>query len=160
MADPIAPGGIMTISGIYRSATRDTVVLQAAGRLPLAKVSESIPVAQNSPWYAASQPLSIVVGRRRSEFARYATPRIIAPGEIALLGRMAGLGVYAPAREVAPMRAILEAESAAGKDLERTLNAHREIQAAMDKIELLYVPVQAAGCVFQPLRRVARQRRG
>src|SRR5207253_7915009 len=117
------------ISAIYRSATSDTVVLQASGRLPLGKVAEAIPVAQNSPWYAANQPLTIVVGRRRSEFARYATPRIIAPGEVALLGRMAGLGVYAHAREVAPMRAILDAESAAGQDLDRTFNPDRVIQA-------------------------------
>jgi hypothetical protein len=146
VVDPVAPGGMMTVSGIHVQGTRDTTVLQAEGRVPLSQIT-----AGSKVW--RSGPLSLTTTAGRTRFNPTGQPKVFEPGKITLLGLVGSVPVFANPADAAPMRAEIEALAAGGQDLEQSLRKNAALRRQMSRVRTLYVPTSLVNCVFQQFRR-------
>ena len=157
--DPALPAGISNVNAIYVPASRDTLVTVEGQRVPLEMATRGVMTASQANWYIQGQPLEIEVNNMSSEFVTYGGARVVQPGDLVHLGNIDGLPVYADAMDVGTMRNDIETMRRRGADLEDILESRSDLRAAFDDIEVLYVPVDAVGCVVQPLRRVEEVRK-
>jgi hypothetical protein len=148
IVDPIAPGGMMTVSAIHVRSTNDTMLLQAKGRVRVAQA-----VAGPKVW--KSGPLQLTAASGRLRFNPSGRPRAFAPGKISLLGVVGDLPVFANPADAAPMRPEIEALAASGSDLEQTLKKRPALRRRLDRVRTLYVPTNLSNCTFQTLTRAA-----
>lgn len=146
VVDPIAPGGMMTLSAMHVEGTRDTTVLQANGRVPVARTLTGAKV-----W--RSGPLLLTTGSGRTRFSPSGKPRAVEPGKITLLGMVGSVPIFAGPADAGPMRAEVEALAASGSDLEKSLRARVSLRRQMSKVRTLYMPTSLVNCVFQTFKR-------
>jgi len=159
--DPTAAGGIRSEAAVYRPDTRDTLVTVNGQRVPLGNAVGNVAVASNSTWYLQGQPLVITVGEERIQFLTYGGARVVQPSDLALLGTVNGLPVYADADQVSHIRAQLDElnRPQRGADLGQILEQHRDLNAQLEDVTTLYVPIQPTGCVFQAVQRQEQVRK-
>jgi hypothetical protein len=154
VVDPAAPGGLRMQPAIHRFEQRDTVVMQDGQRVPLRQTLTTVPVAREADWFVRGQPLAIMAGAQRMEFTTYGAPRQIEAGQLAYLGRINGMPVYADRDHVQRVADDLtRVRGTMGDDLTMILRDHRNLRDAVADLEVLYVPMQPVGCVFQGLTR-------
>jgi hypothetical protein len=105
------------------------------------------------PWAAARQPLELMAGRVRRRFAPYGVARIINAADLAFIGSVRGLPLFVAAADVEGVRGELEDAARSPSGLVRALEQRRVLRDRLDRVDVLYAPVQATGCIFQPLLR-------
>jgi outer membrane protein with beta-barrel domain len=152
--DPTTSGGIRVEQGTFVPATGDTLVTVNGQRVSLSNVKGSVVVAADAPWYVRGAPLVLTVGTRRFELVTTGSPRVATPSELAFLGTINGLPVYANAVEVQGVSAELAELNRAqpGVEFGKLLNEHKDIHARLAAVKTYYVPLQPTGCVFQTLQ--------
>jgi hypothetical protein len=159
--DPTAPGGIrmQTATLIER---RDTVVVVNGVDRPLRESVGNVMVASNADWYVRGQPLAMTVGSEKVEFATYGTARVVDSSDLAYLGTVNGVPVYADKDEVADVIDELNELNAArrGTDLGVILDEQDELRKDLEDVKVVYVPLYATGCVFQGVQRQEEVRKG
>lgn len=158
VVDPSAPGGLRMVSAMYRHETRDTVVMAAGDTVAFStEVPEGVTLAPSATWYVQGQPLVFEFGTapRRVEFLTVGTARVVPASDLAFLGYMEGVPVYASRSDVSMVQEEWNEMVAAGGegDLDDLLRENRELRNAFNNIQVLYVPVQPIGCVFQAVQR-------
>lgn len=160
--DPSAPGGIRMQEATFRYATNDTVVTQGANRVPLSQVVPNVQTAQNADWYVRGTPFTMTVGNVRADFITYGTAQTLSPNDVAFLGLVRGVPVYADRDEVADIMSALEAARSANAamDLEAILRENRELRNEVDDLQTVYVPLRAVGCSFQAVQRQEQVKKG
>ncbi len=86
---------------------------------------------------------------------------MIGAEDVAYLGTVNGLPVYADEDEVQDIYEEIEElrEAQRDDDLEDILERRDYLREDFDDLEVLYVPLQPVGCVFQPVRRVEEVRK-
>jgi hypothetical protein len=146
VVDPIVPGGMMMVSGVHVEGTRDTTVLQADGRVPVAQITAAAKV-----WRSGTLQMTTSAGRVR--FAPNGQPRVFEPGKITLLGSIGSVPVFTSPADAAPMRAQVEALAASGSDLVAALQKNAGLRTQMNKVRTIYVPTSLVNCVFQTFKR-------
>ena len=146
VVDPIVPGGMMTVSGVHMEGTRDTTVLQADGRVPVAQITAAAKV-----WRSGTMQLNTSAGRVR--YAPSGQPRVFEPGKITLLGSIGSVPVFASPADAGPMRAEIEALAASGSVLVAALQKSAALRRQMNKVRTIYLPTSLVNCVFQTFKR-------
>lgn len=159
VVDTIAPGGMMSIGAIHVHATKDTVILQPEGRVPIARAVAGPKVLSQATWISAKQPLQLTTANGRVRYNPSGRAKTYAPGKIALLGMLRGVPVFAVPTEGGPMRAEVESLAARGVDLEKALQQRASLRRQVVRVKTLYIPTSLVGCVFQPFTRAPAPRR-
>jgi hypothetical protein len=157
--DPTAPGGTRMVDAVFVPARGDTLVTVDGQRVPLRTTVGTVPVAGTAEWFVQGQPLVLNVRGTRNEFVTFGTSRVIQPADLAFVGTVRGVPVYAAATQVQAVRQQLADAAVAGRELETVLGERAELRTAFRGVDVLYVPLQPVGCVFQPLQRVEEVRK-
>jgi hypothetical protein len=159
--DPTAPGGIRMQTATLIEG-RDTVIVVGGADRPFRESVGTVMVATNADWYVQGQPLTMKVGTRNVEFTTYGSPRMVEAADLAFVGTVNGYPVYADRDDVADViDEINELNRArAGTDLGKILEENRELNDELDDLKVLYVPMNATGCVFQAVQRQEEVRKG
>jgi hypothetical protein len=152
--DPTLGSGIRTESALFYPSRGDTVVVVNGNEVALRNSVGNVMVASNADWYIRGQPLTMTIGRERMEYVTYGTAHMVQASDLAYLGTVNGVPVYADRDEVSDIRDELEDLNRAqrGADLARLLQEHKNLRDELSKVKVLYVPLQSTGCVFQPLQ--------
>ena len=159
--DPTVAGGIRAESAIFRPDRGDTLVTVNGQRVPLRNAIGNVLVASNATWYTQGQPLVMTVGNERIEFVTYGSARMIEGSNLAFLGTINGLPVYADADEVSDIRSEIDELNRAkrGADLAELLDEHEDLREELEEVKTVYVPLQPTGCVFQAVQRQEQVRK-
>lgn len=163
--DPAAPGGIRMVSAFYRPTQRDTVVVEAGDTVAFrTRVPADVPLAPSATWYVEGRPLvfEFTTAPRRSEFLSVGTARMVPATDLAYLGRVDGVPVYAARTDISAVQTQWTAalDASADDDLRAILRGNNQLRTTFNNIQALYVPVQPIGCVFQALQRQEEVRKG
>ena len=159
--DPTSPGGIrMQTATLIES--RDTVISVGGTDRPFRESVGNVMVASNADWYVRGQPLTMNVGTQKVEFATYGTARTIEATDLAFLGTVNGVPVYADKDEVQDVIEELNElnRAQAGTDLGKILEEHKDLREDLNDVKVVYVPLYATGCVFQGVQRQEEVRKG
>jgi hypothetical protein len=159
--DPTAPGGIRMQTATLIEG-RDTVVTVSGTDRPLRDAVGNVMVASNADWYVRGQPLTMNIGTQKVEFATYGTARTIESGDLAFLGTVNGVPVYADRDEVQDVIEELNELNRAqrGRDLGKLLEEHKDLREDLEDVKVVYVPLYSTGCVFQGVQRQEEVRKG
>ncbi|MGH7445064.1 MAG: outer membrane beta-barrel protein [Longimicrobiales bacterium] len=162
VVDPTADNGLRMQQATYLVDAGDTVVTVNGERQPLSSAVGNVVVAGNQPWYVSGAPLTVNVGATSYEYLTYQGAVRIESDRLTYLGTVNGLPVYADRDQVADVRdQLADARSAqATGDLEDILEEEEDLREAVDALQVVYVPLQPTGCVFQPLQRQQQVRKG
>lgn len=165
VVDPTEPAGFRMVTAsriLSGSQMGDTLVTVNGQRVPFRSTLGNVIVASNADWYVRGQPLSWMVDKNKIEYVTYGSSQMIESGELAFLGTVNGIPVYADKDDVADIRDELNDLNRAqrGADLTRIMSEHKDLRAELAKVRVLYVPLQPAGCVFQPLQLQEPVRKG
>jgi hypothetical protein len=154
--DPTAPGGVRMQEVFYRPATRDTVIVRNGERVALRTTLGDVRVAADADWFVQGRPLAVTSGRQRVEFVTYGTSRLIEANDLVFLGTVNGVPIYASATDAQPFRADLEQArtTLATQDLLVIMQQRPALYQRVQRVDILYAPLQPIGCIFQPLQRV------
>ncbi len=150
---PHSPRGLRTLEAVHVEGRPDTLALVEGRRVPLAEAVGEVLTARQTTWFPARKPLTLVLGARTVRYLIYDVGRIIEPGDLAYLGTVGGLPVYAAASDVAAGEKELRALLATERDLEKLLARSAPLRAQLRATDVLYVPLSRTGCMFQPLLR-------
>lgn len=161
VVDPTAPGGIRMQAATLVEG-KDTVISVGGTDRPFRESVGNVMVATNADWYVAGQPLTMTVGKSKVEFATYGTPRVVEANDLAFLGTVNGYPVYADRDDVNDVLDELNDlnKAQAGRDLGEILNQQKDLREALSDVKVLYVPMNATGCVFQAVQRQEEVRKG
>jgi hypothetical protein len=151
--DPTAPGGIrMETTAFYMSnAPRDTMIVVNGQEVLLRNAVGNVVVATNADWYVRGQPLTMTVGKEKIEFQTTGTARMVEASDLAFLGTVNGMAIYADKDDVTDIREEIDELNRAnrGSDLAKILEEHKDLREDLAKVRTFYVPLQPTGCVFQ-----------
>ncbi len=151
---PTSSAGLRTLEAVHVPGSRDTLAVEAKGRIPLSEAVSDARVASQATWFQSHLFLDLKVGGITRHFAIYDLGRVIEPADLAYLGTVDGLPVYAAAADVAPIKGELASLLGTERDLPKLLLMHAPLRATVRRLSVLYVPLAPTGCVFQPLLRV------
>ncbi len=159
--DPTSPGGVRMQAATLIEG-RDTVITVGGTDRPLRESVGNVMVASNADWYVRGQPLTMNIGTQSVEFATYGTARTIEATELAFLGTVNGVPVYADRDEVQDVIEELNElnRAQAGTDLGKILEEHKDLREDLNDVKVLYVPLYSTGCVFQGVQRQEEVRKG
>ena len=142
----------METTAFYMSnAPRDTMITVNGQEVLLRNAVGNVMVAQNADWYVRGQPLSMMVGKEKVEFVTTGTARMVESSDLAFLGTINGMAIYADKDDVTDIREEIDELNRAnrGSDLAKILEEHKDLREDLAKVKTFYVPLQPTGCVFQ-----------
>lgn len=160
--DPTAPNGIR-MQQAYLVGGRDTVVVVSGSDRPFRTSIGTVSTASTADWYVRGQPLTVRIGNTNTlEYATYGSARVIESGDLAFVGTVNGVPVYADRDDVADINEELAElnRARAGTDLGKILEENRELHDELDDVKVLYVPMHTSGCVFQAVQLQEQVRKG
>jgi hypothetical protein len=161
VVDPTATGGIRMQQATL-VAGRDTVITVGGTDQPFSSSVGTVSTTSNADWFVRGQPLTVNVGKAKWEYVTYGSTRNINSSDLAFLGTVNGMPVYADRNEVKDVLNELNELNAAQnrKDFGDVLDEHKDLRGALDDIKVLYVPASSTGCVFQAVQRQEEVRKG
>lgn len=160
--DPTAPGGIRMQQAVLVGG-RDTVVVVGGSDRPFSSSLGNVTVASNADWYVRGQPLVIKAGNTNTiEYVTYGSSRIVSSSDLAYVGNVNGMPVYADRDDVAGFISELDELNRArpGTDLGVFIADNRELRTELETVKVLYAPMSASGCVFQAVQLQEQVRKG
>jgi len=159
--DPTAYNGLRLQDAMFLPATGDTIVELNGTRTPLRQSIGQVMVAGNADWYIRGEPLTLEVGDRQLQYLTYQGATEIPADQLAFLGTIKGYPVYAGSSDVVEFRGDLEQLRAAEgrNDLEGLLAPNQDLLGQLENVKLLYVPLDATGCVFQTVQQLEQVRK-
>lgn len=149
VVDPTYAQGLRTISATRHLSTGDTTVMKNGHKMPLAEAVANVPVAGNSSWYISGAPLEIGMAPNRLQYVSVGGARNIEAGELAYIGTVNSVPVFADRLTLAPGLANLGPNT----DLNQLVMASPDARKALETVSVIYVPLQPTGCVFQALQK-------
>lgn len=161
--DPAAPNGIRMVNAIYLPETGDTLVTVDGRRRALATtLPGNVMLASEADWFVRGEPLALELAPDLTlEYTTWQSGRVIEANELAYLGTVRGVPVYASASDVRDIRGDLESLRRAEMtdDLDHILDERADLRAELEDVQYLYVPLRATGCVFQTVQQVEQVRK-
>jgi len=151
---PHSTAGLRRLEVLRIEGRADTLALVEGKRLPLSEVVGEVPTARQMAWFSAKKPLTLPIGQHTLRYQIYDVGRVIEAGDLAYLGMVDGLPVYAAAEDVAPAARELKPLLEEDRDLVRLLARSPALRRQLRSTDVLYVPLSRTGCVFQPLLRM------
>jgi len=151
---PHSTAGLRRLEVVRIEGRSDTLALVEGRRLPLSEVVGEVPTAREMAWFSEKKPLTLPIGRRTLRYQIYDVGRVIEAGDLAYLGTVDGLAVYTAAEDFAPAERELKPLLAEDHDLLHLLVKSPALRTQLRTTDVLYVPLNRTGCVFQPLLRM------
>lgn len=153
--DPTATGGIRMQQAVFVHDSGDTLVVVNGNRVPLNQAVGTVAVARDADWYVRGAPLNVTIGNQTWEFVTYGGATMVQSNDLAFLGTVNGMPVYANAAEIQDVREELDEARAARADgdFAKILEENQDLREDLDDLRILYVPLETTGCVFQPVQR-------
>ena len=153
VVDPTLGPGLRTETATITIATGDTTVMVNGTATPLRSAFTGVPVASGAQWYVQGQPLTIGSGRNSLGYVSFGSARNIDSGDLTFVGTVNGLPVYANKSDVTSLTIPSPAVDIGG---------NTAVVTGLRNVQVLYVPVSAYGCNFQPiqLQQAVRKVRG
>jgi len=155
VVDPTYAAGLRTITATRNLSTGDTTVMKNGNRVSLAEAVSNVPVAGNASWYTSGAPLEIGTTPHVFKYLTVGGTRNIEAGELAYLGTINGIPVFADRLTLAPALTNLGPNT----DLNRLVMESADARTALETVSVIYVPVQPTGCVFQALQKQVEVRK-
>ncbi|MBW3554482.1 MAG: porin family protein [Gemmatimonadetes bacterium] len=155
--DPAAEGGIRTVNAIYLPERGDTMVVVNGQRQALRGTLPRVMLASEADWFVRGEPLQLNLAPDLTlEYTTWQSGRVIPATDLAYLGQVRGLPVYASSNDVRDIRADLAElrRAQASDDLNDILDERQDIRDEIEDIQYLYVPLRPTGCVFQTVQQV------
>jgi opacity protein-like surface antigen len=154
VVDPTVPSGLRMQNVTFRYATNDTVVMSNGNAVPFRTSVGNVMTARNADWYVRGQPLTITMGKDKLEYLTYQGAVTIESGKLSYLGNVNGYPVYADRDEVADVIDAVNTlrRADASGDLGKIMSERKDLRDELEDVKFLYVPLEATGCVFQPLQ--------
>jgi len=149
IVDPMYAQGLRTITATRNLSTGDTTVVKNGDRMPLSQLVANVPVASNSSWYISGAPLEIGMAPNKIQYVSVGGARHIEAGELAYIGTVNSIPVFADRLTLAPGLANLGPNT----DLNQLTTASPDARKALETVAVIYVPLQPTGCVFQALQK-------
>lgn len=143
VVDPTAATGLRTETATVTLATNDTTVMVNGTATPLRTAYTTVPVVTAAPWYVQGQPLTIGTGRNALAYVSFGTARNIDAADLAYVGTVNGLPVYANKTDVTTLTIPSPAVE---------IGTTPALVTGLKNVQVLYVPVSAYGCNFQPIQ--------
>jgi hypothetical protein len=137
------------ITATRHLTTGDTTVMKNGESVELRDAVGMIPVASNAPWYVSGGPLEIGSGTNRLVYLSVGGARQIEASDLAYLGTVNGMPVFADRVTLAPGLTNLGPNT----DLNRLVTESSDARHALETVTTIYVPLQPTGCVFQALQK-------
>ncbi len=162
VVNPSAPGGLQTVNAIYLPETRDTVVMVAGQRQPLASTLPTVTMANEADWFVQGEPLTLKMAPNVNlEYTTWQSARVINANDLTYLGNVRGVPVYASTGDVSGVASSLSDLRAqqTDNDLSGMLMKSSDLRDALEDAQYLYVPLRPTGCVFQTVRQVEQVRK-
>lgn len=148
VVDPTYAGGLRLITATRNLTTGDTTVMKNGDRVQLSEAVGNIPVAANSSWYVSGAPLMIGMTPNTVNYLTVGGARTIEPNDLAFIGTINGIPVFADRLTLAPGLANLGPNT----DLNQLVMRSEDARKALETVNVIYVPLQPIGCVFQALQ--------
>lgn len=134
----------------YRLRTNgDTVVVMNGDTVMLANAVRPTIVATDTDWYIRGAPLELGSGTTRISYTPVGGARMIEPEDLVYVGRMNGMPVYIDRASATGVLMNLGPMT----DLSREVSQNSEVRTALQNVNVIYVPLQNVGCVFQGMQR-------
>jgi hypothetical protein len=152
--DPTATGGMRTESAIFLPEKGDTLLTVNGQRVLLRDAVGNVVVASNANWHVSGAPLVMMIGTEKVEFVTIGTARMVEASDLAFMGTINGLPVYADRDEVQDVIAEIDELNRAqrGAELGKILSEHKDLHEDLADVKIFYVPLQPTGCVFQAVQ--------
>ena len=161
VVDPTANNGLRMQTATLVGG-RDTVVVVSGSDRPFASSIGTVATAGNADWYVRGQPLSFTVNGGNWSYVTYGSPRVISNTDLAYVGTINGMPVYADRNDVSSFVTELNQVNASsrGQDLGVVLGNQKTLATSLSNVKVFYVPTQPSGCVFQAVQRQEEVRKG
>jgi hypothetical protein len=155
VVDPTSAEGVRNITATRNLTTGDTTVMKNGSSMSLSSALGNVPVAGNADWYIRGAPLQIGMGPKPLQFTPVGGERHIEASQLAYLGTVNGMPVFADRSTVAPGLTNLGPNT----DLNRLLTESEDARKAFESVSVLYVPTQPSGCAFTAVQKVQEVRK-
>lgn len=157
--DPSGSTGFRMVDAMYMPSTGDTLVMSNGSRVALRNTIGNVTVASNAQWFVQGQPLTLAIGPTgKAQFTTYGSSRMINGSDLSYLGTLNGVPVYADRDDVSMYNDQLMSARSSGTEL-TTILTNKALSTGLDKLKVVYVPLQPTGCVFQAMQRVEEVRK-
>jgi hypothetical protein len=143
VVDPTAPGGLRTVTAQFNPSTNDTTVMVNGTSMPLSQSVPNVTVASGQTWYVQGQPMIIGTGRSQIAYVSFGSARNIGASDLAYVGTLNGMPVYANRADVATMTIPANPGD---------INTNPTLVTGLRNVQVLYVPLTPTGCDFQPVQ--------
>ena len=155
VVDPNYAQGLRTITATHNLQTNDTTVSINGRTMRLSEATANVPTASNAPWFIRGAPLEIGSLPNRLQYVSVGSERMIEPEQLAYLGTVGGLPVFADRATIPPGLANLGPNT----DLSTLVMQSPDAKKALDAVGVIYVPMQPVGCTFQALQKMQEVRK-
>jgi hypothetical protein len=150
-----AGGGLRTVNALRKLDTGDTIVVRNGEPTPLRAAVGTVPIAADASWFIRGEPLTIGADKTKLMYLSVGTPQTLAAENLAFLGTVDGMPVYADkSAAVSPLDVL-----GPNTDLSKAVVESKNVYTALDNVKTVYVPMNTVGCLFQPLERQAPVRK-
>ena len=144
-----ATSGVARVDAKRYIASGDTTILRNGVETRLSDATALVQVAGTADWYVRGAPLEIGKAPKRVAYVTTGAARVIEPSDLRQVGTVNGLQVFVDPDDIEdPINAINPTV-----DLNRLLEESADAFRVMDTIKVVYVPLQANGCVFQAMQK-------
>ena len=127
--------------------TGDTTFTVKGEHIRLADAMAAVPVARKQSWFIQGRPFEVGTGQTALRFVPFGSERSVAMDSLVYIGSVQGLPVYAATSMLGPLQGF-----APNADLARAVDQRPLIREGLKMIEVVYLPTQASGCVFQAMK--------
>ncbi|HEX9106054.1 MAG TPA: hypothetical protein VF832_02470 [Longimicrobiales bacterium] len=135
--------GLTSTTVSINPATNDTTVMINGQNMALAQAYTSVPVASGATWYVQGQPLVIGSGRDALNYVSYGSARNIDMNDLTYVGTVNGLPVFANRSDVTNLTIPNPVVD---------ISSNPTLITGLRNVQVVYVPLTAYGCNFQPLQ--------
>ncbi|HSH44618.1 MAG TPA: hypothetical protein VK966_02110 [Longimicrobiales bacterium] len=153
---------VRMVEAIYLPEQGDTLRVVNGTRQPIANTLPRVMMADDADWFVRGEPLQLELAPDLTlEYTTWQSGRVIPADDLAYLGSVRGLPVFAAEDDVEDFRDDLEElrDARMTNDLNDILDERADLRDELEDIEYLYVPLQPTGCVFQTLQQVEQVRK-
>ena len=155
VVDPTNAQGVSMISATRNLTTGDTTVTRNGQTMPLSAAVANVPTAGNAPWYIRGAPLEIGMAPKSLQYTAVGGSRMITPDQLAYLGTVGGVPVFADRSTISPVLTNLGPNT----DLNALVMQSPGALTALGTVPVIYVPLQPTGCVFQAMQKMQEVRK-
>jgi hypothetical protein len=155
MIDLTYVGGVRNVTATRNLTTGDTTIMRNGDKVRLSDATANIPTVSGSPWYISGAPFEIGMAPNRLMYVPVGGARVIEPSDLNILGTVNGLPVFADRMTVTPGLTNLGPNA----DLNRLVTESADARHALETVNVIYVPLQPTGCVFQALQKQTEVRK-